>query len=150
MNTSSPMTLIPHLSCRDAADAIDFYGRSFDAEAVRVFRFPDGSLMHAEMAIGDAMFFVGEAAPEHGCPGPLEIGGSPVTLHLRVADCDASFLRALAQGCQSQMEPADMFWGDRYAVVVDPFGHRWSLAAWVREVPPEEIARAGAEFCGKV
>ena len=143
------MTLIPHLACRKAVEAIDFYPRAFGAEAVNVYRFPDGTLMHAELRIGDALFMLGEAAPEHGCPGPLEIGGSPVTLHLRVDDCDTAFARALDCGCTAQMPPEDMFWGDRYAVVVDPFGHRWSLAAWVREVPADEIERAGAEFCGK-
>jgi len=142
------MTLIPHLSCRDAARAVEFYPRAFGAEQLNVYRFPDGSLMHAELRIGDAMFMIGEAAPEFGCPAP-EGAGSPVTLHLRVDDCDAAFAHALECGCTAQMPPEDMFWGDRYAVVVDPFGHRWSLAAFVREVPPDEIERAGAEFCGK-
>lgn len=114
-----------------------------------VHKLLDGSLMHAALRLGDAVFYLGEAAPEYGCPSPADLGGSGVTLNLPVPDCDAAFRRALDAGCTAQMPPEDMFWGDRYAVVVDPFGHRWSMAQLVRELSHEEIERAGAEFCGK-
>lgn len=145
----SVLTLIPHLACRNATEAIDFYASAFGATPLLVHKFPDGSLMHAALSIGDAVFYLGEAQAGCGCPAPQDIGGSPVTLNLQAADCDAAFERAVAAGCTAQMPPQDMFWGDRYGVVVDPFGHRWSIATHVREVSPEEIARAGAEFCGK-
>lgn len=143
------LTLIPHLACRDAADAIDFYARAFGADPITVHKLPDGMLMHAALSIGDAMFFLSEGCADMGCPSPLDVGGSPVTLHLQVGDCDAAFERAIAAGCTVQMPLQDMFWGDRYGVLADPWGHRWSIATHVREVSPEEIARAGAEFCGK-
>ncbi len=142
-------SLIAHLACRNAAEAIEFYRTAFGTEALAVHKLPDGMLMHAALRLGDAVFYLGEASLECGCPSPADLGGSGVTLNLPVADCDAAFQRALDAGCTTQMPPQDMFWGDRYAVVVDPFGHRWSMAQHVREVSPEEIERAGAEFCFK-
>lgn len=142
-------TLIPHLACRNAADAIDFYAKAFGAVPAMVHKLPDGGLMHAALSLGEATFFLGEGCPEYGCPSPQDVGGSPVTLHLQVADCEAVFERAIAAGCTVQMPLADMFWGDRYGVLVDAYGHRWSVATHVRDVSPEEVARAGAEFCSQ-
>lgn len=143
------ITLIPHLACRNSVDAIDFYARAFGAEPMMAHKLPDGTLMHAALTIGDAVLYLGEGSPEYGCPSPPDVGGSPVTLHLQVADCEAVFKRAIDAGCTVQMPLEDMFWGDRYGVLVDPYGHRWSVATHVRDVSPEEVARAGAEFCGQ-
>ena len=139
----------PHLACRDAANAILFYERAFGAKPEAVYKLPEGMLMHAALTINGATVFLGEGAPDWGCPSPTDIGGSGVTLNLTVDNCDTAFKRAVDAGCTAQMSPEDMFWGDRYAVVVDPFGHRWSFAQHVRDVSPEEIERAGAEFCSK-
>src|SRR5690606_1247661 len=128
-----------HLACRDAADAILFYERAFGATPEAVHKMPDGTLMHAALLIDGSTIFLGEAAPEWGCMSPNDLGGSSVTLNLTVKDCDVAFKRAVDAGCSVKMPPEEMFWGDRYAVVVDPFGHRWSFAQHVRDVSAEEI-----------
>ena len=135
-------SLTPHLVCRDAAAAIDFYGRAFGA--IELFRLPmpNGRLMHACVRIGDSQLFLVDEMPEHGALGPQALKGSPVTIHLQVQDADATFARAVAAGATVAMPLADMFWGDRYGQVVDPFGHRWSIATHVRDVRPDEMVAA--------
>ena len=137
-------SLTPHLVCRGAAAAIDFYGRAFGA--IERFRLPmpDGRLMHACVQIGDSMLFLADAMPEHGALGPQGPNGSPVTIHLQVQDADAVFARAMAAGATVTMPLADMFWGDRYGQLTDPFGHRWSVATHVRDLSPEQIQAAAA------
>ena len=141
-------TVTPHLTCRDAAGAIEFYKRAFGAEEACVIRCPDGGIMHAAVSIGGAQVFLRNECPEFGSRSPQGLGGSPVTLHLQVADCDAVFDRAVAEGCAVRMPLADMFWGDRYGVLQDPYGHAWSVATSVRHVSPEELAK-GAAACGE-
>ena len=135
-------SLTPHLVCRGAAAAIDFYGRAFGA--IEQFRLPgpDGRLVHACVLIGDSQLFLVDEMPEHGALGPQALKGSPVTIHLQVQDADATFARAVAAGATVAMPLADMFWGDRYGQVVDPFGHRWSVATHMREVSREEMVAA--------
>lgn len=135
-------SLTPHLVCRDAAAAIDFYVRAFGA--IERFRLPapDGRLMHACVQIGDSLLFLFDEMPEHGALGPEALEGSPVTIHLQVADADAVFARAVQAGATVAMPLAEQFWGDRYGQVVDPFGHRWSIATHVREVGREEMLAA--------
>ena len=135
-------SLTPHLVCRDAAAAIDFYGRAFGA--IELFRLPmpNGRLMHACVRIGDSQLFLVDEMPEHGTLGPQALKGSPVTIHLQVEDADAVFARAVQAGATVGMPLADMFWGDRYGQVVDPFGHRWSVATHMREVSREEMVAA--------
>ena len=145
-SAAAATTLTPHLACRDAAGAIEFYKRAFGATEAYVIRCPDGGIMHAALSIGGATVFLCEECPEFGNRSPQGLGGTPVTLHLQVADCDAVFARAIAAGCAPQMPPQDMFWGDRYGVLVDPYGHRWSVATTVRQVTPEEMQR-GAAAC---
>ncbi len=139
----------PHLVVRDAGKAIDFYIRAFGA--VERFRMPgpDGHVMHAEVTIGDSIVMLCDEHPEHGSLGPQAGKPSPVTLHLYVEDADAAFRRAVAAGAEVRMPLADMFWGDRYGQVADPFGHSWSIATNVREVSPEEIERAQRGLAGK-
>ncbi|MEW5789578.1 MAG: VOC family protein [Pseudomonadota bacterium] len=141
-------TLTPHLICRGAAEAMDFYVKAFGAVDLARLPGPDGGLMHGMMRIGDSHVFLMDEAPEWGALGPQSLKGTPVVLHLYVADVDAAFTRAVAAGAQAVMPPTDMFWGDRYSQVDDPFGHRWSLATHVRDVSPEEIAAAAAKGCG--
>lgn len=140
--------LTPHLVCRDVAGAIEFYKRAFGAREMRVVRTPDGGIMHAALTIGGAVLFLADECPAFGSQSPQGLGGTPVTLHLHVADCDAVFDRAVAAGCTVRMPLADMFWGDRYGVLADPYGHAWSIATSVREVSHEEMERGAAE-CGE-
>lgn len=141
------LALIPHLVCRNAIAAADFYQKAFGAQAKALHKSPDGQLMHGELALGDATFYLGEEWPGHGCLGPASLGGSPVTLHLQVPDCEAVFRRAVEAGCEVTMPLEDMFWGDRYGVLTDPYGHRWSVATTVREVSAQEMEQAMAKFC---
>ncbi|HJT78638.1 MAG TPA: VOC family protein [Gemmataceae bacterium] len=133
-------TLTPHLVVRGAAAAIDFYKQAFGATEICRHVGPDGqSLMHAQLRIGDSLLFLADEFPQ--CRSPQALGGSPVTLALYVEDCDAVFKRAVAAGATVRMPLADMFWGDRYGCLIDPFGHVWSVATHKEDVPPEELAR---------
>lgn len=141
--------LIPHLVCSPAADAIEFYKKAFDAEEMGRFPAPDGKrIMHAAIRIGGAMVFLVDDFPEF-CGGksstPTELGGTPVTIHRFVEDCDAAIAKAERAGATVKMPAADMFWGDRYGVVVDPFGHNWSLATHKHDPTPEEMTKAMEE-----
>ena len=135
-------SLTPHLVCRGAAAAIDFYGHAFGA--IEQFRLPgpDGRLVHACVLIGDSQLFLVDEMPEHGALGPQALKGSPVTIHLQVQDADATFARAVQAGATVAMPLADMFWGDRYGRVTDPFGHSWSIATHVRDVSPDDMVAA--------
>jgi PhnB protein len=135
-------TVTPHLICAGAAEAIEFYKKAFNAvEEVRLPG-PQGRLMHAMIRIeGSAVMLVDEM-PEWGALSPKSLNGSPVTIHLYVENVDASVQRAVGAGAKITMPPADMFWGDRYAKVQDPFGHHWSVATHVRDVSPEEMQQA--------
>lgn len=135
-------SLTPHVVCEDATRAIDFYERAFGAREVFRLATPDGALIHASLRIGDSMLLLADECPPMGAFSPQKFGGSPVTIHLSVADVDASFARAVAAGATVQMPVAEMFWGARYGVLQDPFGHSWSIATQVRNLSPDEI-RAG-------
>ena len=117
-------TLTPHLVVKGASKAIDFYKKAFAAEEIRRMPGPDGkSLIHAELKIGNSRLMLVDEFPEMKARGPETIGGTSVTIHMFVEDADAVFNRALGAGAQVRMPLADMFWGDRYGVVADPFGH---------------------------
>jgi uncharacterized glyoxalase superfamily protein PhnB len=135
-------TITPHLVCADASAAIAFYQKAFGA--VEMFRLPgpDGKLMHGSVRIGDSTVMLADEFPQCGSQGPLALKGTPVTLHLYVNDADAAFKRAVDAGATVRMPLEDMFWGDRYGVVTDPFGHSWSIATRQREVTQEEMQAA--------
>lgn len=143
----------PHLVVDGAADAIDFYARAFGAEEACRMPADDGRrLMHAEIRINGAPIMLADDFPEY-CGGksraPGTLGGTPVTIHLYVDDCDAWVRRAEQAGATVNMPPQDMFWGDRYASLTDPFGHQWSIATHLRDLTPEEMqAAAKAAFGG--
>lgn len=139
--------VIPHLVVDDAAAAIDFYVKAFGAEELGRVPGPDGRLVHAAVKINGSTVMLNDDFPEM-CGGtsmtPKSLGGTPVTIHLTVTDVDAKFQRALDAGATVVMAVEDQFWGDRYGVLADPFGHNWSLGQPVREVSPEEIQAAMA------
>ena len=142
-------TIIPHLTLKGAAAAIDFYKKAFGAVELMRMPMPDGkSLMHAHLTIGDSHLMLNDEPLFPGaCKSPQTLGGCSVTIHLNVEDADAVFHRAVAAGAQPTMPPADMFWGDRYGQVTDPFGQRWSISTHKEDVPPEEMKkRAEAMF----
>jgi PhnB protein len=137
--------LIPHLVVRGAAQAIAFYEKAFGAKELSRHTCPDSqAIMHAAVQIGDCQLFLNDEFPQMGAVSPQSLNGSPVTLHLWVEDVDAAFGRAVKAGAQVAMPVMDQFWGDRYGMLIDPFGHRWSLATHVRDVPPEEMMKAAA------
>lgn len=144
-------SLTPHLVCDDAAAAIDFYKRAFGAIEMVRLPGPDGKLMHAAIAIDGAPVMLVDSNPAWNARSPKMLGGTPVSLHLYVADADAAAARAVAAGAKTIMPVADMFWGDRYGVVEDPFGHQWSIATPQRELSAQELAAAAtkamAEMC---
>lgn len=135
-------SVTPHLVCAGAADAIEFYKKAFNAKEEARLPGPDGKLMHAMIRIGDSPVMLVDENPEWKALGPKSLNGTPVTLHLYVEDVDAQVAQAVAAGATVVMPVADMFWGDRYGVLEDPFGHSWSLATHVREVSMEEAQEA--------
>jgi len=135
----------PHLVCRGAADAIAFYERAFGATKMMVLPGPDGKIMHGCISINGSSVMLVDENPEYGLKSPKLLGGSPVTMHLIVDDVDAATEKALAAGATVVMPVADMFWGDRYGIVEDPFGHRWSIATPTREPMTEAELRDAAK-----
>lgn len=137
----------PHLVCADAAKAIAFYQQAFNATEMMRIPGPGGKLMHACVRIGDSLVMLVDENPQWGCLGPLALKGSPITIHLQVEDVDAVFDQAVKAGAKITMPVADMFWGDRYGRVEDPFGHQWAIATHIRDVSPEEIQQAASSGC---
>ncbi|MBY0484618.1 VOC family protein [Nitrosomonas sp.] len=140
-------TVTPHLVCADAAKAIAFYQQAFNATEMMRIPGPGGKLIHACVRIGDSLVMLVDENPQWGCLGPLALKGSPITIHLQVGDVDAVFDQAVKTGAKITMPVADMFWGDRYGRVEDPFGHHWAIATHIRDVSPEEIRQAAAVEC---
>ena len=141
-------TVTPHLVCAGAADAIDFYKRAFGAVEEARLPGPGGKIMHAMVRInGSAVMLVDENL-EWGMLGPKALKGTPVTIHLYVEDVDAFVARAEKAGAKVTMPVADMFWGDRYGKIEDPFGHHWSVATHVRDVSMEEAQQAMQKMGG--
>jgi PhnB protein len=137
--------VIPHIVCSPCSEALEFYAKAFGAEDIRRMPGPDGRLMHASMRIGKSVIFLADDFPEY-CDGkassPLALGGTPFNFHLYVPDCDAAIQKAALAGATVLMPPQDMFWGDRYGVVVDPFGHKWAFATHIKDMTPEEMMEA--------
>ena len=144
-------TVTPHIIVKDAAKAIDFYTKAFGATENFRMPGPDGkSVMHAEIKIGNSHVMLAEENPDWQCKGPTLLGGTPVTIHLYVNDADAAFKKAVDAGAEATMPVDTMFWGDRYGKVTDPFGHVWSVATHIEDVPPEEMGkRMEAMFAGQ-
>jgi len=139
--------ITPHLVCRNAAAAIAFYEKAFGAAELARLPGPQGKLMHGMVRIGDSSLMLVDEFPDCGALGPQSLNGSPVTIHLYVADVDATVERAVAAGAKVTMPVEDMFWGDRYGKIEDPFGHHWSIATHIRDVSPQEMQAAAAAVC---
>lgn len=138
-------TVTPHLVCAGAAEAIEFYKKAFGAVEMMRLPGPDGRLVHGCVRIGDSQVMLVDEFPEWGSLGPKALKGTAVTIHLQVDDVDAVVAQAVAAGAKVKMPVQDMFWGDRYGQVEDPYGHSWSVATHTRDVTPEEIQKAMQE-----
>jgi uncharacterized glyoxalase superfamily protein PhnB len=140
-------SVTPHIVCADAVAAIEFYKKAFGAVEAGKLLAPNGKLIHGMIRIGDSAVMLAEETPECNAISPNTLKGTPVTLHLYVANADAAFERAVAAGATAVMPVADMFWGDRYGVLKDPFGHSWSIAHHVRDMSPAEMQEAATKAC---
>jgi PhnB protein len=134
-------TATPYLVVRDAGRAIDFYANAFGA--TEVYRMPavGGRIPHAELKIGDSRIMLSDEFPERGSSSPQTLGGTAASVLLYVEDADAAFKQALAAGARELSPLQDMFWGDRFGKLADPFGHEWGIATHVEDVAPEEMAK---------
>jgi len=142
-------TATPYLIIKDAGKAVDFYKEAFGATELTRLATPDGTLMHAEIKIGDSPIMLCDECPDWNALSPLTIGGTSVSIVLYVEDADSVVSRAVGAGAAVVMPVADQFWGDRMGTVVDPFGHKWSIATHVEDVAPEEIGKRAQALFGK-
>lgn len=140
-------TVTPYLTCVGAAEAIEFYKRAFNAVELARLPGPGGRIVHAMIRIGDSVVMLADEFSEMESFSPKSLKGSPVTLHLYVENVDSFVSRAVEAGAKVTMPVADMFWGDRYGQLEDPFGHKWSVATHIRDVTSEELERGAQEIC---
>ena len=138
-------TVTPYLCVDGAEEAIAFYTRAFGAEERGRMQDPDGKIAHAELVIGDSVVMLSDAFPQFSTKPPRDLGGTSTSIMLYVEDVDAVVKQALDAGAELEREVEDQFWGDRFGAVVDPFGHVWSIATHVEDVPPEEMAKRAEE-----
>ncbi len=136
-------TVTPYLAVEDAAKAIKFYEQAFGAKERSRMEAPGGKIGHAELQIGDSLVIISDPFPQSTVRPPAEVGGSTASIFMYVEDVDAAVKRAVDAGATVTMEVEDMFWGDRFGSVSDPFGHTWSIATHVEDLSPEEIAERG-------
>jgi PhnB protein len=132
-------SLCPALAVDGCAEAIEFYKRAFGAKERSRMPGPDGNIAHAELEIGDSVLMLSDPFPQSTVKPPSQLGGTSVGLFVYVEDVDAVFERAVAEGAKVTMPLEDMFWGDRFGTVTDPYGHSWSLATHVEDVPAAEM-----------
>ena len=140
--------VMPYLHVDGAADAIEFYEEVFDASERMRMPDPSGKIGHAELQLGDSVIMLADEYPDMGIRGPSAYGGSPVTISVYVEDVDEVYRKALDMGAKSIRDLEDQFYGDRSAQFEDPFGHRWSIATHIEDVPPDEMRRRAAEAMG--
>jgi PhnB protein len=132
-------SISPALAIDGAAEAIDFYERVFGAKERSRMPSPDGKIAHAELEIGDSVVMLSDPFPQSSVKAPAQLGGTTVSIFVYVEDVDAVFQQAVDAGATVTMPIEDMFWGDRFGSLIDPYGHSWSLATHVEDVPPEEM-----------
>ncbi len=140
-------TVTPYLIIKDCAKAVDFYKKAFGAEEMHRLCAPDGKIMHSCVKLGDSAIFLCDEMDDPSCgSSPSTLKGCHATMHVFVEDVDKAFQKAVDAGCTVKLPPTDMFWGDRYTAVTDPFGQGWSLATHKEELTPDEMQKRGNEF----
>ena len=137
-------TATPYLTVRSAADAISFYQRAFGATELFRMPGPNGKIMHAEIVVGDSHIMLADESAASGSQAPPTLNGTAVGIFLYVEDVDKTFKQALKAGAKETLPVQDMFWGDRFGRLTDPFGHKWMLATHIEDVSPEEMERRTA------
>ena len=144
-------SITPHIVVKDGAAAIEFYKKAFGAEEVMTIKGPDGkSLMHGEIRIGDSIVMLAGEWPGAATQSPESLGGTSTTVLIYTPGVDAAFERATKAGATPVMPPTDMFWGDRYSQVKDPFGHVWSIATHIEDVAPDECTKRMNDWFAKM
>lgn len=139
--------VIPSLTIRGAAEAMEFYKKALGAQEVMRMTAPDGRISHGELRIGDCLVFINDEFPEWGgCKSPQTLGGSTSSFYIYVEDVDNAFKRAVQAGGKESMPVTDMFWGDRYGTFVDPYGYTWGLSTHVEDVNQEELEKRAKAF----
>jgi PhnB protein len=142
-------SVTPSLTCKNAAQAIELYKKAFGAVERSRMAGPDGNIVHAEIQIGNSMLFLSDEFPGmSAAPAPGSLPSQAIYLY--VENVDAVYKQAVAAGCQEGMPLADMFWGDRFGKVIDPFGHHWNLATHVEDVAPAEMERRSKEWMAQM
>lgn len=140
-------TIQPALVVRNALQAIEFYKKALGAQEISRMPGPDGKIMHAELKIGDSVFFLSEENPNMGfVKSPQSLGGSTVSLNVYVTDVDKAFNQAISSGAKETMPVADQFWGDRYGTLTDPFGYVWGIATHKENLTPDEVQKRARDF----
>ena len=134
-------TVTPHIAVDGAADAIEYYKKAFGAKERMRMEGPGGMIAHAEIEIGDSLVMLSDPFPQSTVKSPRSLGGTSASIFLYVKDVDAVVKQAVEAGAEIVIEPQDQFWGDRFGTITDPFGHTWSVATHIEDVPPEEMAK---------
>lgn len=140
-------SVTPYMVVPNSVEAIAFYEKAFGATQVSRMDGPGGSTMHAEIRIGDSMVMMTDENPQWGIASPKTLGNNTGSLHLYVADVDFAFQKAVEAGCEVVFPVAQMFWGDRFGKLKDPFGHTWSMATKVEKLTAEQITERAEEMC---
>jgi PhnB protein len=143
-------TVTPYLTLSDTARALDFYKRAFGAQEVMRMEMPGGKIGHAEIKIGDSIIMLADEMPNAGSRSPQSLGGTTAGIFLYVENVDTTFNQAVSAGAQVEAPLADMFWGDRYGRLKDPFGHSWSVATHKEDVAPAEMSKRMQEYAQKM
>jgi PhnB protein len=138
-------TLTPYLAVDDAAQAIDFYKRAFGASERVSMPTPEGKIAHAELEIGDSLVMLSDPFPQSTAKTPKELGGTSMGVFVYVEDVDNVVQQAVDAGATVTMPVEDMFWGDRFGKIADPFGHEWQIATHKEDLTPEEIDKRARE-----
>lgn len=141
-------TATPHLTVQGAAAAIDFYKRAFGAKEIFRMPGPDGKIMHSEITIGDSHVMLSDESPATETKAPQTLNGTATSIFLYLEDVDATFKQAIKAGATETMPPQNMFWGDRFGKLTDPFGHRWMLASHIEDLSPAEIEKRMVSAAG--
>src|SRR6266576_5578314 len=143
-------SVTPYLTLNDAARALEFYKRAFGAQEIMRMDGPNGKIGHAEIKIGDSMIMLGDEMPGSGAQSPQSLGGTTNGIFLYVEDVDKTFQQAVSAGAKAESQPTDMFWGDRYGRLKDPFGHSWSVATHKEDVSPAEMQKRMKDAMAKM